>query len=120
MTPRTYYRSIHDGQRGYLVDEGGELKIRYDKERELKTVKFDSRVWQPEVVRPPLTHMQKASVAWDADKALARLLHDPDGNRKDWISASDEERIDFAKNGPDFSGKRREVFEAIMGALDVQ
>ena len=113
---RVYYRSTHTGQRGYLVDTPEGPKIRHDSLRHVKIVAFD-RTWQSESIRPDINRMQAAQVAYAADRSLARWLGDAIDSRKDWANLDDDDRIDFAENGPDQPGKRQVMFAAIMQAL---
>ena len=119
MTDRVYYRSIHTGQRGYLVETDDGPRIRYDSQTK-KVVTFDPREWQPEVVRGPMTRMQAARIAWGADREFANYLRDPEAQRKEWLNLDDETRIDFAKYGPDAGRERQDLFYAIMNALGVE
>lgn len=110
---REWVRRTRDGQRGYLVMEGGEQRVALDRPNHTNTLPYNSREWQPEKEGRPLTPAQAAQVAFEADKGLCMVFGDYENARRDWQSLSDVERLSFIKEPPE-DPVRANLWTAVM------
>lgn len=122
---RSYYRHARTGDLGYLVRKDGKDCIRLDRPME-ELYQPMTDAWVREDEHVPFSRFQVATVAWDADKALCRILGQHVEARSEWSSQSDKERIYFMARGPcekhgkdlkQVGGLRSELYKTIMGLL---
>lgn len=109
---RQWYRRKSDGQRGYLHAPG---VVRLDRPSQVLLEPI-GHSWTPEINQKPLTKFQAAQVCFSADVQLCRALGVP-LKTKEWMSLTDEQRIDFADKGPDEPAIRAVVYERVKSAL---
>lgn len=109
-------RSTTDGQVGYIVEvEGAGLGVRLDRRAENRVVPFNPQTWVSDV-KPPLGPMQVAQVAYAADRQLRHARGEY--AVKEWMTVTEANRLEFAKNGPPKSdGERRRLYEAVIAAV---
>jgi hypothetical protein len=117
MVERSWYRSVMDGQRAYLVERDGKTYVRLDRPDEEIMRPFVAAEWVPDFEKQPFTETQIAQVAFEADRRLCLALGLHDKARKEWPSLSDDMRIAWLRQGPAAPEVRAELYAAIMGAL---
>lgn len=115
---REYVTQSGTGQLGWLVKRAGVDKVRLDRGSQEIVVKYDPNTWQHVREHRPFSRAQMAVVAFDADKALLRLLGDHDRSRRDWIGLSDKVRVAYIEDGPSNPPIRRMLYNAIMEVLE--
>lgn len=84
---REWFTEVTTGERGYKIKRDGREVIRYDRGPNSPEVDFDKGRWVPQ--KDPerkLTATQVAFVLHQADLALAKVLNDPDGDQRQWLS----------------------------------
>lgn len=117
---REWYKSSTTGDRGWLVKrevDGKEKSfIKLDRPMRETLLPFTKTQWLPVGEYRPMTRQQLAQVAFEADKKLCFFLGKQHRSRTDWASLSDEDRIEFVKNGPPGADRQR-LFKANMKAL---
>ena len=113
---RNYYRHTTTGDRGYLVVEDGQTRIRLDRPGEVVSKKLDSN-WEPETEKRPLLRYHLWKLTFEADRELCKALGQHSVARGDWLDMSDQERISWGTRGP--RGEvRRKLFDAIVKAME--
>lgn len=115
---RVYYRNTTTGDRGYVVRRGGHDVIRLDRPNEEIIRPLHPTTWKLDKEHRPLTQMQIAQVAFDADKRLCFFLGEHEEARKEWLDLKDKERIKWMRQGPPSNPRIRHVqWKAIMHTL---
>lgn len=114
---RTYYRHTMTGDLGWLVRRDGKDYIKYDRPSHIMERPFRDQDWIAEREHRPLTRLQLAQVAFEADKRLCFFLGLHDQSRREWLSLKDEQRIAWSSAGPPNKGGRQELYQAVMAAL---
>lgn len=115
---RTYYRSANDGQLGWLVIREGRQMIKLDRGSQDLCVRYNASDWLLEREHRPLTRVQAAQVAYEADIKLCLLLGDFEPRRQ-WNMLPEERRITFANSGPPAKpAVRAHLFKGIMRNLE--
>lgn len=121
---RLYYRHKDTGDLGYLVQVDGRPKIRLDRPNQVMLRPFSDQVWVPDDTARTLQPMQKATVAFMADKQLCLVLGLASEAKRDWTRMRDSERIEWLRNGPrkvndpTVNAVRDHLFAAIMGVME--
>lgn len=115
---RIWYSHILTGDRGYFIRRDGKDCIRLDRPTDPYAVKQLTADWQKDETWRPITQAQRAQVAFEADRALARALGLHKESERSWINLKDEERIAWVNNGPMRKERdpRQKLWEAIMEA----
>jgi hypothetical protein len=113
---RPLYRRRTDGQLGFQREDG---QIQLDRAAQVILCPM-SPDWLPEARQKPLSPFEVAQVAWAADMIACRFLGVQ--KRKDWLSLTDEEKIDFSADGPpedpaEHYELRRAIYENLRDAL---
>lgn len=111
---RRYYRHARTGERAYLVEREGSTLVKLDRPNQDITKPYNPGEWIEEAEDFPMTRMQLARVAYEADQALCFALGERRG--PDWMSMHPEQRIHWLRSGPE-RGERRGLFVAILKAL---
>lgn len=115
---RTWYRRATDGQRGYLVQRpDGREFIRSDRPTDPTEYPFSPTSWLIEDDYKPMTLMQAAQVAFEADRALCRFIGLPERAREQWANLSPQKRILWMNEGPARPELRWELYDATMQIL---
>ena len=115
---RTYYRSMSSGELGWMVRREGVDCIKLDRPAQEIVQRYDPAKWAPEAAHRPLTKYQLAQIAFEADKRLCFFTGRHDLARREWLSMKEEDRIRFTQLGPGLGPGRRELFKAVMAALE--
>lgn len=122
---RVFYRHRDTGELAYLVKLDGKLKLRMNRPGETILKAFSEELWvKEEAARYDLAPMQRAKVAFAADKELCMLLGLPTLARRDWLKMRDHERIAWMSNGPEPTGDpvkdraRHRVWRQLSQALE--
>lgn len=113
---KTWYRSTVTGDRGYLVEEDGVQYIDLDRPMEQVRRRYDAKEWMVDKDDRPLNVSQMAQIPFAADSALCRVLGYHHKHKGEWANLSDQQRIAWIQDGPE-TGVRRELYEAVMGAI---
>lgn len=114
---RVYYRSTHDGQRGYMVRRNGIEAIRLDRPME-ELIRELNDGWKRDEESYPLNPHRLAKIAFVADRELAAAIGDRiEPREREWIDLSERERIRFLNDGPDEGGIRDKLHLAIVECL---
>lgn len=115
---RQWYRSASTSDRGWLVRRDGMSFIRLDRPSQELLRPFRDHDWIAEVEHRPLTPHQVSEVCFAADRALCKVLGMHDLARKEWMTLTDRERIDFTANGPGGEPRRRSAYLALRVKLE--
>ena len=113
---RSYYRHRQDGNLGYLVQRQGRLYVRLDRPGDPAERPFHDAEWIAEEEVRPLTRMQVARVAFEADKMLCISFGLHKEGRAEWMNLRDDDRIAFMQEGPK-DPKRSELWSVIIETL---
>lgn len=97
---RKYVRHTTTGDLGYLVRRDGEDKVRLDRGPNEVIIDFRPNDWKEETTHYPMSRAQLAQVAFEADKKLCLYLGFHRLAKRNWLNLSEEDRIEFVKNGP--------------------
>jgi hypothetical protein len=112
---KRWYRSKRDGQLGYMVERHGREMIKLDRPAQDLVEPFNSSMWEPVSADRPVTRQQVARIAFEADRALCRMLAIHGESRKEWIGLSDKDRIAWVANGPPADPPiRRRFYEHVV------
>ena len=122
-SPGKQVRSRNDGQIGFIVEwtdpRTGKpgLGVRLDRKQENIVRPYHEGMWEV-VVRPPLTPLQVARVAYQADCALRSARGEY--SVKDWRDLKEDARISFVEGLPPGADEERKavwagVKEAVGG-----
>ena len=115
---RSYFRSATTGDLGWVVRREGKDRIRLDRPAQEIILPFnDGNGWIVENELRPMTVYQAAQVAFEADRTLCRALGLYKEAKREWMSLTDAERIDWVDNGPKKPTIRVEVYKANRKAL---
>ena len=117
---RTYYRSVRDGQRAYLVRRGGKDMMRLDREMEeilFPVNKENLQEWVADRQVHPINAYQLAQVTFAADRELCRVMGKTIESRKEWLSLKEQERVKWMEVGPDTGDIRDDLYDAMTGTL---
>lgn len=90
---RVWYESTSSGQRGYLVEEDGQMFIRYDRVGHAPQVPFNKSKWR--LVKEPerqLNPSQVGQIVYENDRVVCRLIGIYEPRRGDWQSMSHDEQ----------------------------
>jgi hypothetical protein len=99
MNKQRWYRHDRTGQRGYLVETADGPRIRIDNPAvEITRPLGDG--WEEEADLPPINERQIRMVAFEADRALCRVMGLHREAKREWIDLKDEERIKWNSEGP--------------------
>jgi hypothetical protein len=115
---RVYYVHQDNGDRGYLVIRKGKERIRLRADGKSVTVPMGSEWKREDRSERAFSKMQVASIAFDADRNLCRMIGKHEQARKEWIGLTDRERIAWADHGPTDSTMRVRLYTAIRAAFD--
>lgn len=115
---RTYYSHMTTGDVGWMVRREGKDCIRLDRPNHEIIRPYRQDEWQPELQHRPLTKYQLLQVAFEADRKLCFFLGKHDIARREWLSLKEEDRIKWGQFGPGSGSGRRELFNAVMAALE--
>lgn len=116
---KEWYRHTTTGDRGFLIEQRGDRYIVYDRPDQKKKVRYVSSEWIPDQDRQPFPKLQVAELTYGADRLLCRMLNHQDV-RKDWLSLTPEQKLDWSDRGPEGGARvdlRREMHEALLGVL---
>ena len=100
VTDRIYYRNTTTGEKGWLVSRDGKQFMQLNRPAEEILLPYRPTEWVPERDSRPLTRQQIAQVAFEADKKLCLFLGLHKESRRQWLSMTDEDRIEWCENGP--------------------
>lgn len=119
---RQWFRRITDGQRGFLirlVNEKGKLvdHIQLDRPSEVIRIKLSPGEWQPDSESRPFSLAQVAMVAFEADRALCRIIGRHDRAEQEWLGLKDEQRRAWMLQGPKDDPLRARMYYSIMSVL---
>lgn len=114
---RRWVRSAVDGQLGYLVEDGGGVRVRLDRPREEIYKRYDPHQWPDAEDTRDLSKMQIARITYEADRAYRLACGEAASVVKDWISMKDEERIQWLKRGRAMPPVRHNLRAAIEGVI---
>ena len=116
---RLWYRNRRTGDLGYLEERDGKTVIHLDRigDDDANIRPFVESDWQPEEIRRPLTCHQVAILTWESDKNLCRMLGRGHESRKEWLSLSDADRMQWMSFGPEDGGIRDRLYDAITDSL---
>lgn len=114
---RAYYRSVGNGDRGYLVRRNGIDSVKLDRPMQDIVRPFKEHEWAPEKEQRPLNPIEKARIAYAADQELCRAIGLIRGSRKTWLDISDDMRIQWTNDGPERPEIRVKLFAMIMECL---
>lgn len=107
---RRWYRRRTDGQLGYMVERHGREMIKLDRPKDDAVEPFNSQLWEPTSSERPITRQQVARIAFDADRALCKMLALHGEARKDWLDLSDPQRLAWIAEGPPANPPLRRAF----------
>lgn len=114
---RTYYRSVGNADRGWLVRRNGIDCIKLDRPMQDIVRPFREHEWSAEKQHRPLNPIEKARVAYAADQELCKAIGLIRGSRKTWLDISDDMRIQWMNDGPERPDCRVKLFAMIMECL---
>jgi len=101
-------RSTNDGQLGFLVDDGGALKVCLDRPGARQLRPYHERQWVADR-EPALTEMAIARICHDADRAYR--IGRGEYSLPDWIALTEQARIGWMKGPPaGASSQRRALY----------
>lgn len=121
---RVHYRHHLSGDLGYLVRRDGKDCIKYDRPGHDMVIPFTAKnvnEWVPCVMTVKLTPLQRAMIAYSADKQFCHFIGAQGAARRDWMNMSESERIRYMTDGPvgPSQEERRFLFDAILETLEV-
>ena len=115
---RTWYSHTMTGDHGWMVRRDGRDCIRLDRpDQEIVKVYRDGE-WKPELEHRPLTKLQLAQVAYEADRKLCFFLGLHDEARREWNAMREQDRLKWAQHGPGKGPGRMQLFMAVTGTLE--
>jgi hypothetical protein len=114
---RQYYRSAETGDLGWLVRRDGKDRVRLDRAMQEITLPFTPDRWIEEREWKPFSRLSIDRLLFEADKQLCHLLGLHMEAKRDWLSLSEEKRIEWMKTGPGPGGLRAELYLAVEGVL---
>jgi hypothetical protein len=132
---RRWYRRLSDGQLAWLVTDEDEDDSVWDRDEEFfphmrldrasecirirVPLNADGDVpplingWNKATERRPLTRGQVAQIVFDADRRLCFFFGVTDASRREWVSLSEQQRMEWTRKGPK-SGLRKKLWESIF------
>jgi len=112
------YRNATTGDRGFLVRMDDRDWIRMDRGAGVEDLRpYRASDWIEERETRRLSAAAVARVAFDADRALCAALGLVKESRRDWLSLSDSERIQWMNDGPP-DDPRSALRSAVIAALE--
>lgn len=114
---RRWYRDKQTGQLGYMVERHGREMIKLDRPAQDLVEPFNAGKWEPISSDRPVSRAQVARIAFEADRALCRMLALHGEARKEWLSLSDKDRIAWVANGPPADPPLRRALHAAITGL---
>lgn len=115
---RKYYRHASTGDLAYLVRRGGKDCIKFDRPFDPTVMPYREAEWREEPHAEPMGRAQAVQVAFDADKRLCLYLGLPMKAKVEWANLNDKERTAWLANGPQDPPARKELYAAIIRALE--
>lgn len=109
---RQWYRHKVNGERGYLVNDGGRSAIRVDRPDDETLRPFDPVSWMPDTELQPFTDVTIAMVAHYADRGLCRALGLYKEARQDWDLMRTEDKASWIRKSNRLAPKLREELRA--------
>lgn len=115
---RKFVRHSTTGDLGeVVVRDGKDVVLRTVAGKEL-LVGYNPNDWYAEDNHHPMTKMQRAKIAFVADRELCRWLGLMRKARVDWIELTDEQKIEFCEKGPHGTPERVRLWTFINKALE--
>lgn len=114
---REWYRDRDSGDLGWLVRREGKSMIRLDRPMQEIIKPFRKNKWELEKQSRPMNKFQVTQVAFEADRKLCLVLGLHDKARREWLSLSDNQRIEWEREGPTSPLSRMTLYRAIKKAL---
>jgi hypothetical protein len=112
------FRSSKDGELGTLVIRDGKEFIRLNRPNEEVLRPYLNGIeWIPDVERRPISKAQLASICFEADLQLCKVLGIMP-KKKNWLDLTDGERITWMEKGPVKDPERAVVWKALMTVLE--
>lgn len=113
---RIWVRHRANGHVGWLVNKGGIVKVKLDREDPYALKPYDAKQWtrMEEVTAVP--RMALALVQWKTDRELLRALGDRKRSKMDWHMMPVPARIKFMDEGPK-DGAHLEVRKAVWQSI---
>lgn len=117
IAERTFFRSTANGDRGWLVRREGIYSIKLDRPMQDIIRPYRAHEWSQEKQSWPMQKIDKARIAFAADKELCKAIGLLTGTRTTWLDLTDEKRIEWMENGPSRPDIRIKLHTMIMEAL---
>jgi len=114
---RVYYRRARDGQLGWFMRQDGHDCIRLDRNSQRIVVPYRPSEWIEDKDHRPLTRVHVAQIALTADNHLCRSLGLHDLAKREWLSMSPDQRLEWMDKGPRARKERQDLWRAIMTAM---
>lgn len=115
---KRYVRHAQTGDLAFVETIDGNDFVRYEGRVPNHPIPYRAGDWVDEATPRKMSLLQSAQVAYAADQQLLYFLGLHARSRKPWISLRDEDRIQFAHEGPKEPRIRRLLWKSIMMATE--
>lgn len=113
---RIYVRSMESGDLGWIVRRRGVDCVRLDRPNQEIVRVFDSN-WVVQHDHRPISHAQIVMLAYEADRALLRLLGDHVKSKKNWGDLTEKQRVAWIDVGPSNPPIRAILYRTIVDSM---
>jgi len=113
---RIYVQSTTTGNMGWIVRRGGRDMIKLDRPAQDIVVEYNGS-WSQVVEHRRATHSQIVQVAFEADKALLKLLGEYGKAKKDFRDLTEKQLVAWIEEGPSQPPIRAVLYRTIVDLL---
>lgn len=113
---RVYVRSMKTGDLGWIVRREGRDRVRLDRPNQLILMEMNAD-WVFQHDHRPVSHAQIVGIAYEADRALLRLLGDHVKSRKNWMDLTERQRVAWIEQGPSNPPIRAILYRTIVDSM---
>ena len=114
---RIYVSSSTTGDMGWIVRRGGRDKVRLDRPNQEITVDYNG-TWTQVVEHRRASHAQVVMVAFEADKALLKLLGEYQKAKKEFRDLTEKQLAAWIEEGPTQPPIRAMFYRTVVDFLE--
>lgn len=114
---RLFVRDSRTGDLGWMVRRGGVDMVRLDRPNHEVLKPYHPASWEPQVEVKRASHAQLVMVAYEADRALLRMMGEFGKARTEFRDLTEKQRLAWIEDGPQEPTIRRILYRSIIDVL---
>ena len=114
---RCWVTHVQSGEKGWIVRRVGRVCVKLNRPSCDSTRPYRAVDWKPDLAHRPLSKIQIARIAFEADRQLLHEIGERVKSRRSWNALNEKQRSAWMDKGPARPKLRAELYERVTSLL---